>query len=190
MEEATLPLDIFNTHSLVNDLIPGNSYDIILFPFTDIIVFPNENLPLRIKYNQYKDIINYIETNSSNYTLTSHIGIINNNSYNNENHSNIICGTLSRVTTCYVLNNPNELSYPTNLLADNSIAHYAIHTQGQYRFHIENTWTWNTLRLATVVILHETCGLPRHLISSNNSNSSNSIHPFPLWVSIFNRTKL
>lgn len=139
----------------------GESYEILLYPVPDVVLFPGQTIPLRIQNRAFihKFLTMRQGTNSS--TVVGHIGIINISQYQNLRY-----GTIAKVGTSMEVRSTYRSANDTELV---------ISGKGRYRFLIMSIKSELGVPIAQVKILPDN--------SPHCSAISPKSNPFPKWVS-------
>lgn len=169
-------------YSLKHEVEDGRRFDIIMIGLNDVVLFPYETIALRIS-NETNTDINTILSQHANIS-SDLIGIVN----ISQSHVYADIGTLVSVKSKGATT-PQSSTVPGD---------WAITAYGHGRFHVEHTWHWQSLHLATVVVLAEDFGCPvgysrgsevfgnyisiRSSSDKSRRGTTGVEHAFPAWI--------
>lgn len=158
-----------------NFLNEGDEYELLIVPLRNIILFPGDILPLRLRNKSYvKALENLTKTPTSNYLEgmnSFHLGVVNLTS------NRILAGTVG--TTSEIRGHRSqEVSSSSRLIGEQQCEQEMIVTaKGCHRFRLlEEARRVKGVLIARVLILSESIPKFSHLELPKN--------PFPSWVQL------
>lgn len=149
------------TQQEYNDLRENEKYEMVIFPLSDVVLFPGETLPLRISTANFLQILEFSHRKLNSTSVQ--LGILNISKQNG----------LSEIGTT------TEIRTRTRIDSIDLNDEILLTVKGRHRFTVEKFWRKSNLIFAKVLILPE---LQYSTQNVSFCGLKQSYNPFPKWL--------